>query len=94
MRLGQLMARLQQFRAAQILPVETVEAEHCAQVLAGERQEGLKGDTEVGNELQREIEHRLHTVGIRLPHLPGLTLRDIAVAGIRRGAAPSCPSRP
>lgn len=79
-RLGQLMARLQQFRAAQILPVETVETEHCAQVLAGERQEGLKGDTEVGNELQRDIEHRLHTVGIRLPHLPRLTLRDVAVA--------------
>ena len=73
------MTRLEEIGAAELSPVEVVHANHLTQVTAGEREERLKSDGKVGNELKRDVEDRLHTLRIRLPYLPRLALRDILV---------------
>ena len=52
LRLSELMTGLKQRGAAQLSPVEVLEVDHFAQLLGTERQERLKGDGEVGNQLE------------------------------------------
>jgi len=80
---GELMTGLKQRGAAQLSPVEVLEIDHLAQLLGTERQERLKGDGEVGNELKRDVEDGLHALRISLPHLPRLALGDVLVADAR-----------
>ena len=83
MRLTQLMTGLKQVGATQFSPVKLLHANHLAQVLAREGQERLKGDGEVGHELQRDVEDGLHTLRVGLPHLPRLAFGDVFIADAR-----------
>ena len=74
------MTSFQEVCATQLLPLERIDGKHLAQFLRRERQERFEGNGEVGSELKTNIENGLATLGIRFPHFPRLTLRDILVS--------------
>ena len=57
------MTGLQQIGRTQLLPLETIDIQHLAQLFARERQERLEGDGQIGCQLQAKVENRCHTVG-------------------------------
>ena len=50
-RLSQLMTRFQDVGLSQLLPFKLVDVEHITQFFAAKRQEGFKGNSEVGHQL-------------------------------------------
>ena len=78
-RLTELGTSLEQICAAELSPLEVRHIDHLAEFLRRERQEWLEGDSEVGNQLQGDVQDGLHTLRIGLPNLPRLTLCDVSV---------------
>lgn len=78
--LVQLMSLCKELGAAEALPAESLHAKHATQLLAAEGKERLKGDGEVGSELQAEVEYGAHAGLIGLGKLPGLGVGEVLVA--------------
>ena len=70
----------QQVSSPQAVPLRLVDVQHLTQFLAREGQERFKSNSQVSHKLQRQVKHRLHTLGVSLDHLPRLRVSQILVA--------------
>ena len=74
------VASLEDVDRAQLVPVGMVEVDHLAQFLGAEWEERLKGDGEVGSDLQGNVHDCLHACHVGLGELPWLGVGKILVA--------------
>ena len=77
--LWQLLAGRQQIKASQLLPREALHTYHLPQSFTTEGQERFESDSQVGCQLQRDIDDGLNTLGVCLNDLPGLAVSYIFV---------------
>ena len=73
------MALAKQCCATEACPLETVDVEHLAQLLAAEWQEWIEHDSEVSYKLQREVQDCSHATHVALCELPWLSLGKVTV---------------
>ena len=79
-RCAELVSGLEQFGAAELCPVCILDVKHLTELGRAEREERLKGNLEVGNELERDIEDGLHALHVGLGHVPRLAVGNVFVA--------------
>ena len=79
LRLCQLLTSWEKVGRTKFTPVILRHVYHLTKFLTAEWQEWFEGNTEVGNELKRDIENGLYTLRVGLPKLPRLCLCYIFV---------------
>ena len=81
---AQLMAFGQEVGMTQVVPLQVLDVQHLAQLLAAEGQEGLEGNGQVGYQLQGDVQDGAYTLHIRLGQLPRLGIGQVFVADARQ----------
>ena len=77
--LCQLLTSCEEFGRTEFTPVILRHVYHLTKFLTAEWQEWFEGNTEVGNELKRDVENRLYALRIGLPKLPRFCFSNVFV---------------